>query len=102
MNDLFQDGRTITESLLGILMTIIAWIGKRHVKRIDQLQERQQELENSHSELVTSQKDFVSRSELKAELKDMREERRQMHTENQDTLKRIHERVDALWKNIKN
>jgi hypothetical protein len=42
----------------------------------------------------------VTRSELRAYIKESREERQLMHAENKATLERIHNRVDELYKHI--
>lgn len=47
--------------------------------------------------LHVNQKEFVTRDVLDRHLDAMREDNREMHRENRDTLNRIHERVDSLW-----
>lgn len=64
--------------LLGGVVALLAWLGKRMHEKV----------ENS-----------VSRSELRDVLHEMREERRAMHDQNSNRLDRIHERVDALYRN---
>lgn len=60
----------------GVAVILFGWIGKRLHDRVDRC---------------------VTREELSDAIKEMRQERRDMHTENRDTLNRIHSRVDDLW-----
>lgn len=60
-------------------MALLAWLGKRQIKRIDDLEE-----------------DSVTREELSKTLTQMREDRLQMHRENREELKYIRERVDGI------
>lgn len=79
MNDLLDDTKSIILVLLGAVMTLFTWIGKRSIRRIDHLEA------NS-----------VSREELTRTLAQMREDRLQMHRENREDLRYIRERVDGI------
>ena len=72
------NGQTIFSAVLGALVSVLAWLGKRLHHRVDQT---------------------ISREEFNDILKEMREDRARMHDENRETLSRIHDRVDDLWKN---
>lgn len=50
-----------------------------------------------HSRQDRFESDYVKRQEFTDAMNAMREERREMHAENQSVLGRIHERVDDLW-----
>jgi cell division protein FtsB len=79
VNDLFPEAKTVFMWLLGVVMALLAWIGKRQIRRIDDL-ERQS----------------VTREELSQTLKQMREDRLQMHRENREELRYIRDRVDGI------
>jgi Tfp pilus assembly protein PilO len=79
MNELLNDTKAIFIVLLGAFMSLLAWMGRREQKRIDDLKE------NS-----------VTREELAKTLTQMREDRLQMHRENREELRYIRERVDGI------
>jgi hypothetical protein len=66
--------------ILGGFVALLAWLGKRQINRIDAIE-----------------REFVSRRELSEHLNKQDEDRKERHQENQEILRRIHERVDALW-----
>jgi hypothetical protein len=80
MNDLQStiSNQTIFTAVVGAFVTLLAWLGKRLHSRVD---------------------GTVSRNEFNETLNEFRAERLRMHDENRETLNRIHERVDDLWKN---
>lgn len=79
MNELLSDPKAIAIGLMGTVMTLLAWMGKRFVRRLD-------EVERHH----------VTRAALESMLTSMRIERREMHTENKETLDSIATKVDDL------
>jgi cytochrome oxidase assembly protein ShyY1 len=79
MNELLSDGKTLLLGLIGAMMALLTWLGKRQVRRIDDLER--------HS---------VTREELSKTLTQMREDRLQMHRENREELRYIRERVDGI------
>lgn len=79
MNEIFSDAKTIILSLLGALMGLMLWLGRREVKRIDDLEK--------HS---------VTRDELATTLSQLREDRLRMHNENREELRYIRDRVDSI------
>lgn len=79
MNELFDDAKSILLVLIGVVMSLITWIGKRQIKRIDALEQS-----------------TVTREELARTLAQMREDRLQMHRENREELRYIRERVDGI------
>jgi hypothetical protein len=79
MNELLSDTKAVLIFLLGAVMTLLSWIGRRQVKRIDDLEET-----------------AVTRDELARTLAQMREDRLQMHQENREELRYIRERVDGI------
>lgn len=71
---------------LAALLGVMGWLFKRHVGRVDQIEE-----------------DYVTREELndaitqiRNERKELREDRLRMHAENAEALQYIRERVDKL------
>jgi hypothetical protein len=80
---MFDDLRSALSALAAAFSGVLLWIGKREVKRIDNLE--------------TAVGQCVKKEDFETRLAQWQEERRQMHDENRDTLSRIHERVDALW-----
>lgn len=80
---MLEDLKNAIAWLSAAVSGILLWIARREIDRIDRLERKQQE--------------FVTRKEFDQKLNQWSEERRQMHLENKDTLRRIHERVDALW-----
>jgi cell division protein FtsB len=79
MNELLSDAKTVVLWLLGALMALLAWLGKRQIRRIDELE-----------------RDSVTRDELSETLTQMREDRLQMHLQNREELRYIRERVDGI------
>lgn len=79
MNEIFDDAKSIVVGLLGAIMALLTWWGRREIKRID-----------------TLERESVTREELAETLKQMRDDRLQMHGENRDELRYIRERVDAI------
>ena len=67
------------EYLLGVLMAVLGWLGKRLHDKVER---------------------SVSRAEFRTALEEFRKERREMHKENKGTLDRIHQRVDQLWERL--
>lgn len=65
---------------VGVVVMVFGWLGKRLTDHVDDLR-----------------KTSVTREELSNLVSDMRVERQSMHSENRETLNRIHERVDDLW-----
>lgn len=80
MNDLLPDAKTAFMWLLGALVTLLTWLGK-----------------GLHSRVTRLERGSITRPEFKTALDEFRQERREMHAENRETLSRIHERVDQLW-----
>lgn len=71
---------------LAALLGVMGWLFKRHISRVDQIEE-----------------DYVTREELNDTITQLREERREfrddrtrMHEENIAALQYIRERVDSL------
>lgn len=71
---------------LAALLGVMGWLFKRHVNRVDEIEE-----------------DYVTREELndaitqiRNERKELREDRLRMHAENAEALQYIRERVDKL------
>lgn len=79
MNEIFDDAKSVILWLLGAIMAVLTWLGKRQIKRIDDLE-----------------RDAVKRDELSKTLAQMREDRLQMHRENREELRYIRERVDGI------
>lgn len=79
MNEFFGDAKSIILGLFGALMALGTWLGRREVKRIDDLE-----------------RNSVTRDELSKTLTQMREDRLQMHRENREELRYIRERVDGI------
>jgi hypothetical protein len=48
----------------------------------------------------TKANNAVSRTELKEALDELQNERRMMHAENKDTLTRIHDRIDEVYRHM--
>lgn len=65
--------------VLGGFMALLVWLGK-----------------NVHRKASAA----VSRTELREYVKEWQDERRSMHAENKETLARIHERVDELYRDM--
>lgn len=79
MNEFNGDSKSIILWLFGAIMALLTWLGKRQVKRIDDLE-----------------RTSVSREELAKTLTQMREDRLQMHKENREELRYIRDRVDGI------
>lgn len=79
MNEFLSDTKAVFLFLLGAFMSLLAWMGRREQKRIDDLKE------NS-----------VTRKELAETLRQMRDDRIRMHQENREELRYIRERVDGI------
>lgn len=80
-----MDSSNWFEWLLGIFVAVFAWIGKRLHDRV----------ESAHEKMSNA----VTRSEFYAEITELRTEQRDMHEQNGTKLDRIHDRVDALYRN---
>lgn len=65
--------------ILGVLMALLMWLGKITHKKASE---------------------SVSREELRATFKELQDERRQMHVENKETLSRIHDRIDEVYRHM--
>lgn len=90
MNEILADPKSIILGLLAVLMSIITWIGKDHMKRLRALEA-----------------DAVRKADLEKLRKDIKQDRLSMHHENQNKLDRIddtvtatHERIDALYRDM--
>lgn len=79
MNELFNDAKSVVLWLLGALMALLTWWGKRQTNRIDDLE-----------------RESVTRKELAETLTQMREDRWRMHEQNTSELRYIRERVDGI------
>lgn len=79
MSEIFADAKSIILSLFGALVGLMLWLGRREVRRIDDLE-----------------KQSVTRDELSKTLNQMRDDRLQMHRENREELRYIRERVDGI------
>lgn len=79
MNELLNDAKTILLGLIGAILALLTWLGKRQIRRIDDLE-----------------RGSVTREELANTLTQMREDRLQMHRENREELRYIRERVDGI------
>jgi hypothetical protein len=78
-NELLSHAKSVVLGLLGALMALLAWLGRRQMRRIDDLE-----------------RNSVTREELSQTLTQMREDRLQMHRENREELRYIRERVDGI------
>lgn len=78
MNETGFDSNTIVNWLLGLVVAVFAFLGKRLHERIDE-----------HG------RKHVTREELDEKLETMREERERMHSENREDLHYIRERLDT-------
>lgn len=79
MSEIFSDAKTVILGLLGAMMALLTWLGRRQITRIDDLE-----------------RESVTREELSNTLTQMREDRLQMHRENREELRYIRERVDGI------
>lgn len=79
MNEIFDDAKSIVLGLLGAIMALLTWWGKRQTSRIDDLE-----------------RTSVTRDELSETLTQMREDRWRMHEQNASELRYIRERVDGI------
>lgn len=86
MNDLLNDAKGVLIALIGAVTSLLLWMGRREVQRID-----------AHSQRIDAlEEQSVRRDELAKTLAQMREDRLQMHRENREELKYIRERVDGI------
>lgn len=90
VNEILADPKSIILGLLAILMSIITWIGKDHMKRLRALEA-----------------DAVRKADLEKLRKDIADDRMAMHNQNQNKLDRIdatvtstHQRIDALYRDM--
>lgn len=79
MNELIDDTKSILLWLLGGVMALLSWIGRRQVRRIDQLEASS-----------------VTREELVRTIAQMRDDRQQMHNENKEEFRYIRNRLDGI------
>lgn len=79
MNEILDDAKSVVLWLIGALMAVLTWLGRRQISRIDRLEAAS-----------------VTREELAKTLAQMREDRLQMHRENREELRYIRERVDGI------
>lgn len=86
MNELLSDTRSIALALLAVIMSLLTFLGKRHLKRIDVIEDS-----------------YVTRDDLDKTLTQMREDRLRMHEENlaagdrvATDVQYIRTRVDAI------
>lgn len=90
MNELLTDTKSLILGLLAMIVAIISWLGKDHVKRLRALEA-----------------DAVRKDDLEQLRQNLKQDREQMHRENQDKLNRIdetvtstHQRIDALYRDM--
>lgn len=76
--EVLLDIKAIALWLLGVVVTLIAWIGTRNIRRLDDLE-----------------KTAATKEEFRIALDEVREERRIHHQENGQKLDRIAEKIDA-------
>lgn len=86
MNELLADTKALVLALLGLVMTLFAFIGRRHLKDFDELKKNVQDLDENS----------VTRAELDKTLKQMRDDRLRMHAENRTDLQYIRRRIDSV------
>lgn len=82
MNELLNDTKAVLLFLIGAIMTLFAWIGRRHLKEFDEWKEKS-----------------VTRDELLRTLAQMSEDRLQrdrLHDENREEFRYIRERLDGI------
>lgn len=70
-------GWKVAQVASGLVLGLLAWLGNRMTNRLDALE-----------------KNSVTRDELKESFNQMREERKAMHQDNRDALKRIETKLD--------
>lgn len=87
---MFDDLKNIVTGLLTAVTGLFLWIGKREIHRIDKVNARVDQLDEKMDK-------FLTKDEFTNTISVWRDERREMHEENRNTLRRIHERVDSLW-----
>jgi hypothetical protein len=85
-----NDPKTWLSATVSALSVILGWLWVRIIRQHDAHGARIQKLERT----------TITRAELAEYMSLTREERRQMHDENTETLRRIHERVDQLWERL--
>jgi uncharacterized membrane-anchored protein YjiN (DUF445 family) len=97
MNDLLTDPKSWVIGILGILGTIVTWLFKRELSRIDKAMEESVR----RDELTQLRADIDRRHQESAHRQDKR------HEENTDRLDRIetgvtgtHQRIDQLYRDL--
>lgn len=83
MNELLSDTKSIILGLFAVVMSLITFIGKNHLKRLRALEAS-----------------AVRRQELTQLREDIKHDRQEMHQANQDKLNRIDETVTATHRRI--
>jgi hypothetical protein len=78
VNELYEAWKSIAIILLGILMAIVGWFGKRNAEHIDELRQN-----------------AITRKELTEALDRIEVRQRVHHGENRDLLERIVTKIDA-------
>ena len=73
-----QDGWKVAQSIFGGFLLVMGWFGRRALDRLDSLE-----------------RTAVTRDELKSAFAEMRDDRKVMHVENQQSLRRIEDKLDA-------
>jgi hypothetical protein len=86
MTELLSDAKTVVLWLLGALMAMLTWLGKRQINRIDRLEATSVTREDLAKTLAQMREDRLQ----------MHEDRLQMHRENREELRYIRERVDGI------
>lgn len=86
--DLLADTKAVILWLLGVIVGLLTWSGKRLYSKVEDLE-----------------KTAVTKEHFERTIQQMRDDRATMHAENRETaresremLGRIHDRVDDLWK----
>ena len=85
MNDLLNEYKNAALALLSAISGILTALWVRMNGQMDSLTAR----------VVSLEKTAVTRDELDKKLNEMREERKSMHAENKDSLRRIEDKIDA-------
>lgn len=85
-----QDSKTWLSAAVSALSVILGWLWVRIIRQHDAHGAKIQKLERT----------CVTRDELIKYMNATREERWKMHEENQETMNRIHARVDQLWERL--
>lgn len=82
MNELLADAKTVVLGLLALLMSLLTFMGRRGLKRLDAIE--------------AAQETYITRTELTQTLLQMRDDRLRMHEENRADLQYIRTRVDSI------